>query len=1014
MRRVSLIANSGIQYYKFKVNLDKQFGKTNKIYFQEPLNLTNFKYWIDFLHKEIVEGEEIFYRKNELIEKNYLNESHKVILGSDLSTCTEINDVTYTIDNIGKCIKHFKNKWIPLPFFKNNNINEDLFGPTDWIRLYISGNETDEDVELILAIDTQTTNESNDKNSPFLNQNPDENIFKLCQNDVLISSFFDDNNNCGWVDDYIGDVFFKNNDDLRLETPYNQHIGNYFLLVRWLFSLEDLPEIQLYNNNSEAIDVDLVIDLGNSKTCALLFENPKNEDFNFNKVKKLKLHDFSSPNNTYCEPFSMNIVFKETKFGEITSERYHNQNSKFIFPSFVRLGEEANRLKSQSTVELSLGKEINSYNSSPKRYLWDKDAANKTWEFYPEDVTKPLKEAYIPGISEQLTSSGELCKDSFFGVKPIYSRNSLMTFVFLEIISHANTQINSFEFRQEHGNIIVPRKIKRITISCPTGMIQFEQIELREAAENACRLLNGFRKQNSDAIISLINDDSSLPEIIPSIKDLKLNLSKIEDKKDWIYDEATSCQMVFLYGLLGRKMNENTELALKVFSKWNDKTNQQKLKIASIDIGGGTTDLMICSHEINTDNIIKITPTPLFWESFKIAGDDLLKELVQQIVIEGEDNEINKGACGVIENTGKNLGIENLSSKLNGFFGEDNNNIGYKGKMMRKLFIHQIAIPVVLKYLENANKNNENSVLTFEDIFGTKFNNTELLNYFHAHFGFKIQEVKWRLSSKQVNAIVQAVFEHLIKRISVLISQYECDFVILSGNPCSLNSLEQLFQKYMAVTPDRLINLNNYWIGRWYPFSDNNGYINDPKTIVSVGSIISLMAGPLGRLNNFRLNSKFLRSQLISTADNLGVVVKNNFQNFINPSNSEGSFTINSIPARIGFKKINSQNYPISDLYLLKINDEEIVDYLKKRNPSAFNLEMLHTYKTNLTLKLPLTVHVSRDTEKSKEELKVENVYNFEGEEISRKFFRLDYQTLNGNNEYWLDNCEFILNIRTN
>ena len=97
------------------------------------------------------------------------------------------------------------------------------------------------------------------------------------------------------------------------------------------------------------------------------------------------------------------------------------------------------------------------------------------------------------------------------------------------------------------------------------------------------------------------------------------------------------------------------------------------------------------------------------------------------------------------------------------------------------------------------------------------------------------------------------------------------------------------------------------------------------------------MAGPLGRLNNFRLNSKFLRSQLISTADNLGVVVKNNFQNFINPSNSEGSFTINSIPARIGFKKINSQNYPISDLYLLKINDEEIVDYLKKRNPSAFN-----------------------------------------------------------------------------
>jgi hypothetical protein len=1012
MRRVSLISNSGIQFYKFRVSIDKQFGKTNKIYFHEPLNLLNFKYWIDFLHKEILEGEEIFYRKNELIEKNFLNESHKIILGSDISNCKVVNENVFTIDNITKCIKHFKNKWIPLPYFKNNNINEDLFGPTDWIRLFISGNETNDELELILAIDTQTTNDSKNKNSPFLNQNPDENIFKLCQNDVLVSSFFDDKNNCGWIDDYIGEVFFKNNEDLRLETPYNQHIGNYFLLIRWLYSLEDLPEIQIYNNNSEAIDVDLVIDLGNSKTCALLFENPKNDDFNFNKVKKLKLHDFSSPNNTYCEPFSMNIVFKQTKFGEITSERYHN--SKFIFPSFVRVGEEANRLKSQSTVELSLGKEINSYNSSPKRYLWDKDASSKTWEFYPEDVKKPLKEVYIPGISEQLTSNGELCKDSFFGVKPNYSRNSLMTFVFLEIISHANTQINSFEFRQEHGNIIVPRKLKRITISCPTGMIQFEQIELREAAENACKLIFGFNKQFNPSIITPTNEELKLPEIIPSIIDLKLNLSKIEDKKDWIYDEATSSQMVFLYGLLGKKMNENTQLAIKVFSKWNDKTSHQKLTIGSIDIGGGTTDLMICSHDINTDNIIKITPTPLFWESFKIAGDDLLKELIQQIIIEGEENEINKGACGVIENTGKKLGVENLASKLNGFFGEDNNNIGYKGKMMRKLFTHQIAIPIVIKYLENANKENENTVLTFNNIFSSNFNNVELLNYFFNHFGFKFEEIEWRLSSKQVNSIVQAVFEQLVKRISVLLSKYECDFVILSGNPCSLNSVEQLFQKYMAVTPDRLINLNNYWIGRWYPFSDNNGYINDPKTIVSVGSIISLMAGPLGRINNFRLNSKNLRNKLISTADNVGVIEKNNFKTFITPSNQEGNFNINSLPARIGFKKINSENYPLSDLYLLKFNDDNIEEHLTKRHQNAFNLDILNTFKTNLILKLPFTVNVIREIEKSKEDLKIESVYDFEGEEISKKFFRLDYQTLSGNNEYWLDNCEFILNIRTN
>ena len=59
----------------------------------------------------------------------------------------------------------------------------------------------------------------------------------------------------------------------------------------------------------------------------------------------------------------------------------------------------------------------------------------------------------------------------------------------------------------------------------------------------------------------------------------------------------------------------------------------------------------------------------------------MLKELIRQIIIE-QSNDV---GTGIIESRlKKNLNTNNFREKLNGFFGEDSNNIGFKGKIMRK------------------------------------------------------------------------------------------------------------------------------------------------------------------------------------------------------------------------------------------------------------------------------------------------------------------------------------------
>ncbi|MBK8808326.1 MAG: virulence factor SrfB [Bacteroidales bacterium] len=102
-----------------------------------------------------------------------------------------------------------------------------------------------------------------------------------------------------------------------------------------------LPTITLFSDKNIAFgDVDLLVDMGNSRTCAVLFDN-----HDFTRVEPLGLHNLSNPIlngkiNFYNKPFDMRLAFRDANFGVETLKG----SKQFVFPSLVRLGIEANEL----------------------------------------------------------------------------------------------------------------------------------------------------------------------------------------------------------------------------------------------------------------------------------------------------------------------------------------------------------------------------------------------------------------------------------------------------------------------------------------------------------------------------------------------------------------------------------------------------------------------------------------------------------------------------------------------
>ncbi|MDR2058191.1 MAG: virulence factor SrfB [Dysgonamonadaceae bacterium] len=1013
---MNLIANTGIQMVTVPMDINLNGGF--KMFFHEWYDPAEQQLKLEIAHYFSEEDvwvakrdlAELGYAMNgkvdctwETIQKDFDAEGKKTIT---IETDDAVDSGCFQTSISRLNWNKFENLWFPVPFFLRNGHNRSEFGPTNWCRfrlIPITTGGTERKYNLLLAFDTRSEFETDDEE---LNETPvftsiydRQKKYGICNDEHKLVNYCSQASNCGWVDKYILKRFHNIDDinDLKAPKPKLNYLAQYIILLRYIGQLEILPQITLHSNcNAAHSNVDLVVDIGNSRTCAVLFDGG-----DFTKTSPLELQDFSEPIfdgklNKHRDPFDMRLAFREADFGGNFGIADSRQ---FVYPSMIRLGKEANSLIHKAT-NINTGAEKTSTFSSPKRFLWDTKPQRQEWEFVllADETAKPI---YIKGISEQLNTDGSLNTGGDGGILMHYSRKALMTFAFLEILAQAKMQINSYEQRSHWGNETMPRKIGRIIVTCPTAMSRVEQVALRKCAEDAAIILNRFFEEAPAAIV------------IPSHK----NLSAKEEPAEWIYDEAASAQFVFLYAEIRERYLKNVKEYFEFYGKIrNDMANYNKksLTIGSVDIGAGTTDVMIAAYKYEDGVQCALIPVPLFWESFYLAGDDLLKELIHQLVIEGEYSPVEKK----IRTMGNNP-VELMQP----FLGTDNG-VSFRNRQLRSDFNLQISVPIVSHYLELLKDDQKESMnLSYDDIFANNQPTNNVLEHFRRQFGFEFQSLQWQYDKKTVAAIIEKTFDSLIGKISSLFSYYACDIVLISGRPTSLKPLANLFLKHYAIAPNRLKTMNDYRVGRWYPedkrypFIDGNGKFINPKSIVTTGAMIGYRAEN-GGLNGFSLNLNELKAKLTPKTNYFGILDEQleYGATIISPETNRAAIEVSSLPLRIGVRQLDISAYPSRPFYTLDFNDikleDRILGKLENENDRNAVQNAIDEAKTKIRMSMPLKIIVERDFNDDIEQLRIEEVVDKKGETQNRNFFSLQIQSMSEVENFWLDSGIFPLNIK--
>lgn len=999
----SLIANTGIHVMTFQIEVNTQ--DPHKMWFHEWYDKQNGEWRLDAVYK--LASEDVYYNKKDIFEGGYFNvaseEISTAILKEDgifpIKVDDEMSDgidgEVYKINFQDKqcCLSDFENQWLPVPYFFKKTSKRLSFGPLNWSRMKLlpAGEYNGiKKYNVILAFDTRAGYEANEYNEypVFPDKYRKDMRFEVCDNDFQLMDYCSSNEEWGYINAHL----------MKLSHPEVQRISQikgknvqktaysatYIYLIDYIVRNSLFPSVTLFKDDGvEYRKVDMVVDVGNSKTTAILIE----DGVSLKNVQPLELTDYTSLINTdgekskvckYSDPFDMRVTFRKVKFGRFGI----NNSPQFVYPSFVRLGNEANSLIRKSSSLDDDTEKLCTY-SSPKRFLWDNMPCKEEWRFLVMK-DEPADDCIlnIPGLSNFLRSDGTIDETGNGGSSYHYSRRSLMTLAFLEMLLQAWGQVNEHDYRYSHGNKSMPRRISRLIVTCPTAMSHLEREAMVKCANDAIRL------------ISLFYGKEIATEVYPKY---------CKDEQSWYYEEATCSQLVYMYGEISQKYKGCCKEFFDLYGKGN-----ATLTIGSLDIGAGTTDLMINEYKYEEDNVTEVKPIPKFYDSFYYAGDDMLKALVKNVMLIDEGNNSSAFRAAL-----SNLGQREYRQLMKNFFGADYNGQTVVEKKLRRDFNVQYSVPLMNYFLGLLSSQSRDCTIEYKDVFTDCEPNQYVLDGFKNKTGIDVTKLVWNFNYDYVSSIVKREFEPLLRKISAILYACSCDIVILSGRPSSLPAIRELFLKYYPVAPNKLIVLNNYYVGDWYPFSNNTGYIKNPKTIVAIGGAIAYYSTKLSSMNDFVLDLSSLKA-LKSTVNYIEPAREGRRNDYIiTPQKSNGKIVVNELPSYLRIRQLGLDSYPSRILYAIDFNScklrENIREKARAKGENMTDGEVLAALNEKIDtfkLKMPFTISLERDSEDI-EKLSVESVEDSNGNEFSRDYFEVDIQSLGINYNYWLDTGSF-------
>ena len=451
-------------------------------------------------------------------------------------------------------------------------------------------------------------------------------------------------------------------------------------------------------------------------------------------------------------------------------------------------------------------------------------------EWDPAYVADVQNARYLPGLQGEMlryiSEDGSIidwnkelteARPLAYPTNPIYPKECTLTWFLLHILERAYMQLNSPA--EDKDERFITRRIRKVLITYPSGWSRNE-IEL-------------YRRRCQEAL-----DIFSEANIYHGIKsEQRLELVESESTPD----EAVAGQLPFVFSEIERYRGQTAKEWISLVGK--KRGEKSSVRIMNFDIGGGTTDISIVEYEdlVKKGALLNekdLQTTLLFKDGQSIAGDNLVKRIIEKIILPCIAN------CVPDRKKYPMFSLKIFTDNCN-----------YQEEVARSNVVKNCLIPLATYCLEKINSAepfsaqmvniNRNNWMELLKIIGADSIPGDPVSYSSPIFSFK--EI-------DINQMIDGIFSSLLKNCAIYAAAYDIDLLIFSGKTSELPYIRTIAQKYIPIEDERLIFAREYKPGKWYPFLDSKGHIKDAKTVTAIGAALYFA------LSNFSsLTSNFSR-----------------------------------------------------------------------------------------------------------------------------------------------------------
>ena len=461
-----------------------------------------------------------------------------------------------------------------------------------------------------------------------------------------------------WLEDPFGGgrVKLPSRLDPRYARDFNYELPPETVKLQWMPSSGDQP-----------VDVDLIVDLGNTRTIALLLEDhgavaqagefglrthpvrflPRGLSFASRDARE-NVDEYSlidswvlvhrSPFANLEPPASLEKLREfHARFGE-DDVRAKLMDQRFVALSPVLVGGgRAPTGAAKTLARAVLADDQQSpqfYLSSPKRYAWDDlsiGLVTQYWEQIPNEHDADAGQFKPLGglIRTFMHPAGEdfdlpLATLQSESVQPFdnasteasYPRRDTVCWFALAILEAARRQMNAPDFLEGKPRPKVVRRLRHVRVTYPTGW----------AGEEREAYLGQWRR--AARLFSLAHFENPLPRAEGGDGPMVVTRN---------LDEAVSSQLPILFSEL-RNLGHDADTFFDLYGPAGDVT------VMNIDIGGGTTDIAAIRYARVDEPAsggsrsagrgrVTLRPQLLYKDGHTVAGDMLVKRLIETVVL---------------------------------------------------------------------------------------------------------------------------------------------------------------------------------------------------------------------------------------------------------------------------------------------------------------------------------------------------------------------------------------------